>query len=180
MATRSTMRHQSFLHLRWILLGSIAVAAGTLVQPARGQIVIDPNAPVQEPQLVEAWPAVETWSMDPVAADDHPCGPEGKDGFFSRLIPQQLHGADFRPACRAHDACYANPGADRAACDRQFRQDLMTACESSWNPALCRATARNMTRGTRVGGERAFQRAQTRVGENPPERSLRTIIRGGR
>lgn len=93
-----------------------------------------------------------------------PCGPEGRVGPLARLIPQESHGADFRPACMAHDACYGTPGMLRSECDRQFRQDLLASCQFADNPALCRITARTMARGVRWGGGGAFRRAQSRVG----------------
>lgn len=97
-----------------------------------------------------------------VGQEDCPCGPSGKNGPLARLIPQEFHGADFRPACRAHDACYGSPGSCRAECDRRFRQDLLCACGDSTHPALCRFIARNMGRATKAGGARAFERAQER------------------
>ena len=38
-----------------------------------------------------------------------PCGPGNPYGG-NRLIPQGFYGADFRPACAAHDACYTGSG----------------------------------------------------------------------
>ena len=95
-----------------------------------------------------------------VAAQDSPCGPDSMNGPLRRLIPQQSFGADFRPACRAHDACYDSPGSIRSTCDAQFRSDLVDACQYSRHPQLCRATARNMARSTSLSGRKAFDRAQ--------------------
>lgn len=92
--------------------------------------------------------------------DDCPCGPSSRNGPLARLIPQEYHGADFRPACRAHDACYNCPGADKEACDRQFLQDLVRACQNSAHPRRCEAWARRMYLATRVGGRRSFLRGQ--------------------
>lgn len=94
------------------------------------------------------------------AQDDCPCGPSSRNGPFARLIPQEFQGADFRPACRAHDACYGCPGADKEACDRQFLNDLLCACQNSNNPRRCSAWARRMYLATRLGGKRSFERAQ--------------------
>ena len=94
------------------------------------------------------------------AQDDCPCGPSSRNGPFARLIPQEYHGADFRPACRAHDACYGCPGSDKEACDRQFLADLVCACQNSENPRRCEAWARRMYLATRVAGKRSFIRAQ--------------------
>ncbi len=100
-------------------------------------------------------PLPSVWSQD-----DCPCGPSSRNGPFARLIPQEFLGADFRPACRAHDACYGCPGADKEACDRQFLADLQCACQNSSNPRRCAAWARRMYLATRVGGKRSFERAQ--------------------
>ena len=95
-----------------------------------------------------------------VAAQDSPCGPESMKGPLRLLIPQQSFGADFRAACRAHDACYDTPGNVRSSCDAQFRSNLLDTCQYSEHPQLCRATARNMARSTSLSGRKAFERAQ--------------------
>lgn len=94
------------------------------------------------------------------AQDDCPCGPSSRNGPFARLIPQEYQGADFRPACRAHDACYGCPGSDKEACDRQFLADLIGACQNSDHPHRCEAKARRMYLATRIAGKRSFMRAQ--------------------
>ncbi|HMO15584.1 MAG TPA: hypothetical protein PKD64_16560 [Pirellulaceae bacterium] len=96
-----------------------------------------------------------------LSQDDRPCGPEGRNGILSRLIPQEFHGADFRPACRTHDACYDTFGSSRRECDRQFRDDLLRACDCADRPIACRIVARNMARATRLGGGSAFRRSQS-------------------
>lgn len=99
-----------------------------------------------------------------MAADllvSHPCGPDSLTGPLRRLIPQGAFGADFRPACRAHDACYDTPGADKATCDRNYLRAMECACESSRHPVLCRMVARVMHRATSRHGDDAFQSAQS-------------------
>jgi len=101
----------------------------------------------------------------PVHADDsllqsRPCGPDSVKGPLRLLIPQGAFGADFRPACRAHDACYDTPGANRAACDSRFLAGMLCACERSRHPVLCRMTARIMYRATAKHGEESFRSAQ--------------------
>lgn len=71
-----------------------------------------------------------------------PCGP-GNPWCGNRLIPQGAFGADFRPACARHDACYMS-GCDRDECDRQFYRDTCAACECSRCPMLCRCRAKCM------------------------------------
>ena len=75
---------------------------------------------------------------------NRPCGPEGMKGPLARLIPQGFAGADFKPACRRHDRCYATYGSDKKACDRRFLSDMQTACSGSRRPLLCRTVARVM------------------------------------
>jgi hypothetical protein len=69
-----------------------------------------------------------------------PCGP-GQTWGGNRLVPQGFYGADFRPACANHDACYASC-ANRRDCDRQFLQNMQSACDCSTHPMLCRHKAR--------------------------------------
>lgn len=99
-------------------------------------------------------------SSSATAQDNCPCGPNSRNGPLARLIPQEYSGADFRPACRAHDACYGCSGSDKEACDRQFLADLVCACQNSNNPRRCEAWARRMYLATRVAGKKSFNRAQ--------------------
>ena len=78
------------------------------------------------------------------------------------LIPQGAYGADFRAACRAHDACYGREGADRATCDCQFRDQLMRECEGSRNPRRCKRIAMLMYRSVRKYGDQPFEESQKR------------------
>ncbi|MDR3619329.1 MAG: hypothetical protein P4L85_08260 [Paludisphaera borealis] len=74
-----------------------------------------------------------------------PCG-VGETWGGNRLVKQGFFGADFRPACQAHDTCEASP----RDCDRQFLCDMYAACESSTNPGKCRKKARSYFLGSRV------------------------------
>lgn len=88
---------------------------------------------------------------------NRPCGP----GYLGNIfVPQGFLGADFRDACHRHDACYASPGTDRAACDLQFLEDMNCACECSSHPALCRMRARHWYRQVRLFGGPGFRQAQ--------------------
>lgn len=80
-----------------------------------------------------------------------PCGP-GNSYLGNRLVPQGFYGADFRSACAQHDACYATPGTDRAACDQQFLDNMLCACASSSNPRACERKARHYYRTARTFG----------------------------
>lgn len=92
--------------------------------------------------------------------DSRPCGPDSIPGPLRLLIPQGAYGADFRQACRTHDACYDTPGVDRAACDAQFLHSMLGACDHSRHPMLCRRRARLMHRITTRHGEKSFLDAQ--------------------
>lgn len=89
-----------------------------------------------------------------------PCGPDSVKGPLRLLIPQGAFGGDFRGACRAHDACYDTPGADRAACDARFLGAMLSACSQARHPVLCRMAARAMHRTTARHGAESFRRAQ--------------------
>ncbi|MFO1020532.1 MAG: hypothetical protein U0903_07535 [Planctomycetales bacterium] len=79
-----------------------------------------------------------------------PCGP-GNSWGGNRLIGQFGYGADFRPACQAHDDCLACGGC-RKDCDRQFRANMHCACNDSRHPALCRAKANMYYAAARIMG----------------------------
>jgi hypothetical protein len=89
-----------------------------------------------------------------------PCGPAYLRGPLSLLIPQGAAGADFRPACRRHDACYEIPGVDKRACDREFLRGMHAACENSRHPLWCRFVANQMHRVTANRGWEAFLLSQ--------------------
>ena len=69
--------------------------------------------------------------------DGRPCGP----AVINLVAPQGFFGADFRPACAAHDACYGASGASRAECDARFRAAMHAACADSRFPGGCHACA---------------------------------------
>ncbi|MEM1062692.1 MAG: phospholipase A2 [Planctomycetota bacterium] len=84
---------------------------------------------------------------------NRPCGP---GGLANLLIPQGFLGADFRPACRRHDACYLNHTTGRFECDRQFRADLHASCRNSLLPGLCHLTAELYYREVRRYGSQYY------------------------
>ncbi len=101
-------------------------------------------------------------SVDASAADmgPRPCGPDSLTGPLRMLIPQGVGGADFRPACRRHDACYDTPGSNKTQCDRRYRREMLGTCRNSRHPILCRMTANLMYGFTAFGGDEAFVSAQ--------------------
>jgi hypothetical protein len=68
-----------------------------------------------------------------------PCGP-GNSWGGNQLIPQGFYGADFRPACAAHDACYQTC-TNRRDCDQMFLHNMQSACACSANPRACNRKA---------------------------------------
>ncbi len=73
-------------------------------------------------------------------------------------VPDSYFGADFFPACAAHDLCYS-PGStlDRLTCDRRLYHDLMAACLATFgrtNPLRygCLVQARIYYIGVRLLG----------------------------
>lgn len=53
-------------------------------------------------------------------------------------VPDSYLGANFRPACDRHDACYSKGSTtDRKVCDVRLHEDLRKACANKfgkWNP----------------------------------------------
>lgn len=80
-----------------------------------------------------------------------PCGP-GNSWGGNLLFRQGVSGADFRPACSAHDACFADPSIPRKSCDRAFLASMQASCNCSENPVLCRMKARQIYVGVRLFG----------------------------
>ncbi len=95
-----------------------------------------------------------------VADQANPCGPDNMPPALRQLIPQEYHGANFRPACSRHDRCYVS-GPSRRQCDQRFKRDLLKACECSDRPIRCRIVARTMYRATAMFG-RSYYRASRR------------------
>ncbi len=77
-----------------------------------------------------------------------PCGP-GYTWGGNRLIRQGIRDVDLRPACAQHDACL-EAGCSPRYCDRQFRDNLYSACAYSANPAACRRKAKRYFLATRI------------------------------
>lgn len=91
-------------------------------------------------------------------ADEFACGPDWMPEALKQLIPQDFHGADFRPACRRHDAAYTSSGIPRRTADMRFRGDLLTACENSARPIRCQQRARTMYAAVRMFGSLSYVR----------------------
>jgi hypothetical protein len=90
----------------------------------------------------------------------YPCGPDSLTGPLRKLIPQGAFGADFKPACRDHDACYDTPYSNKSTCDKKYLQSMVSACSMSRHPALCRMTAKILYNASRRHGQDAFDSAQ--------------------
>ena len=87
-----------------------------------------------------------------------PCGP-GDTHTGNKCSPQTFKGADLRPACAAHDACYENKPLNRKQCDLKFRSDLRALCDAGGNPRGCYRRANVLYLLVRVAGADAFRRA---------------------
>ena len=96
----------------------------------------------------------------PKILDERPCGPDAICGPLRYLIYQGCAGADFRDACRHHDACYDCIGSDRHACDRRFLEEMLAECPKSKHPAMARLRARWFYLGVKFGGGGAWRSAQ--------------------
>lgn len=89
-----------------------------------------------------------------------PCGPDAITGPLRFLFYQGCYGADFRSACRRHDACYDTIGSCRACCDREFLKALLAECDHSKFPAHSRFRARLSYWVVSVAGQPAWESAQ--------------------
>ena len=85
------------------------------------------------------------------------CGAEGGGSF-----PSVVLGADFKPACNTHDRCYGTCGVGKKHCDKQFKEMLYSACNSSYNPANCRYVANQYYTAVSVGGKGPYEEAQNK------------------
>lgn len=96
----------------------------------------------------------------PKILEERPCGPDVICGPLRYLIFQGCAGADFRDACRRHDACYDTIGSDRRACDRRFLEEMLAECPKSRHPARARFRAHLAYLGVKFGGKGAWRSAQ--------------------
>lgn len=92
--------------------------------------------------------------------DDRPCGSDSLPPLINAMIPQGFAGADFRPACRRHDACYISGCTSRKECDRQFLNDLLAASECSRHPVASKMVSRTMYCSVRLFGGSQFRQAR--------------------
>lgn len=95
------------------------------------------------------------------ALAERPCGPA--DSKIKKFIPQGWRGAEFKPACRKHDACYVMPGTNRVVCDKQFQQDLLASCANSKRPRQCERVVNLMHKAVDRFGEESFEDAQLKA-----------------
>ena len=70
----------------------------------------------------------------PTLHELRPCGPDFLPGPLRFLLFQGCAGADYRPICRRHDACYETPGSNQLICDRIMFEELKAASRSSKRP----------------------------------------------
>lgn len=89
-----------------------------------------------------------------------PCGPDSINGPLRYLFFQGCSGADFRAACRQHDACYDRIGSCQAECDLQFLEALLAECHKSKFPAHARFRAHLSYWAVSVAGRPSWEAAQ--------------------
>lgn len=89
-----------------------------------------------------------------------PCGPDSIKGPLRYLFFQGCAGADFRAACRRHDACYDTIGSHPADCDREFLNALLAECPKSKWPAHARFRAYLAYWAVSVAGHPSWEAAQ--------------------
>ena len=118
------------------------------VAPA-GEPVLAPNP--EYPSLVEERPSI---------LDERPCGPDCVKGPLRYLFFQGCAGADFRPACVGHDACYDRIDSDKDACVRCFLEEMLAECENSKHPRNARFRAKMAYLAVKFFGKGAWEDAQ--------------------
>jgi hypothetical protein len=96
----------------------------------------------------------------PRILEERPCGPDAIRGPLRYLLFQGCAGADFRDACRRHDACYDTIGSDRRACDRKFLEEMLAECPKSKHPLRARYRAHFAYVGVTIAGKGAWKSAQ--------------------
>lgn len=97
------------------------------------------------------------------ADDPQRCGNGGIVGLVVQDCP--FPPACFTTACTSHDDCYGTCGADRAACDAIFLEDMFAACSDAFffYDTLylpCRYTALSYLTAVREFGDRAYRDSQ--------------------
>lgn len=110
--------------------------------------------------LSAAGVGAEALPARPRILEERPCGPDAIRGPLRYLFFQGCAGADFRDACRRHDACYDTIGSDRRACDRKFLEEMLAECPKSKRPAQARFRAHFAYFGVKVAGKGAWKSAQ--------------------
>jgi YD repeat-containing protein len=113
----------------------------------------------------------QTTSRPPKRPDGNPWGWGCGNEFNDHLIPDNYggdSGADFLPACRAHDVCYGTCNTTKAACDSKFAGDLRAACKSRFGGNIlltnvlnqCNKAATSYYLAVSTGGKGSFDKAQ--------------------
>lgn len=89
-----------------------------------------------------------------------PCGPDSIKGPLRYLFFQGCAGADFRDACRRHDACYDTIGSCQAECDLEFLNLLLAECDKSKFPARARFLSHLAYWAVSAAGRPSWESAQ--------------------
>lgn len=107
------------------------------------------------------------------SCDLNGCGP---GGFFGAVVPNNLGACQFKPACDAHDLCYArctdchpdsalpmceglkNKQDRRAVCDQEFRRVLLSQNATT---TICRVASEAYYIAVRALGDRYHRSLRT-------------------
>ncbi|MEM7011200.1 MAG: hypothetical protein AAF585_06920 [Verrucomicrobiota bacterium] len=92
---------------------------------------------------------------------DPKCGSESSL-LGAHLVPDRILGANFTPACSAHDDCYDTLGKTKEECDAQFKKDLIIAAKQTGPLARipARLSAGIYHLAVKLGGKNSYALAQ--------------------
>jgi RHS repeat-associated protein len=96
--------------------------------------------------------------------DGNPWGWGCGDKDTDHRVPDVVGGVNMIPACRTHDACYdsaSKPGASKAQCDTQFKNDIYELCrQAGRGDYYCKSLSYSYFKGVDVGGGDAWNNAK--------------------
>ena len=96
--------------------------------------------------------------------DGNPWGWGCGDKSTDHRVPDVVGGVNMIPACRKHDACYddaSKPGASKAQCDTQFKNDIYQLCrQAGRGDYYCKSLSYSYFKGVDVGGGDAWKNAK--------------------
>lgn len=91
------------------------------------------------------------------------CGSATADPWVRSFIPKGVGGQSFKPACDAHDLCYAKQGKTKKECDKALNRNLHEACRktrTTLQAVGCDLIAEAMSLAVRTRGNPAYTKGQ--------------------